>query len=110
MIREHSKQLEESNSPPAFYFFDIFVLNQHEMTKDCTEDEGRREELTSGLKKSICTCGRVLLCCSSGPSQKPGWEEPAPISRIWCTCKIEKLLLDSAARLTTSAFLPPRSV
>jgi len=30
----------------------------------------------------------MVLCCAAGPNQKPGWEEPAPLCRIWCLFEI----------------------
>ena len=37
---------------------------------------------------SLVACGSVVLCCTTGPEGKPGWEDPAPLSRIWCLFEI----------------------
>ena len=84
MLRAHDEQLEAAGEPKGSYFFDMFVLNQHLLTKDCTSDAVKQAELVAGLRNSLVACGHLLLCCSRGPSGKPGWESPAPLSRIWC--------------------------
>ena len=84
MLQAHDEQLEAAGEPKGAYFFDMFVLNQHQLTKDCTSSAAKQAELILGLQKSLVACGNLLLCCSAGPSGKPGWECPAPFARIWC--------------------------
>ena len=48
MIREHDRELVAAGGSPAAYFFDLFILNQHQLTKDCTSDEEMREQLIEG--------------------------------------------------------------
>ena len=48
----------------------------------------KREQLITGLRNSLKSSGRLLLCCSVGPSGRPGWEYPAPFERIWCLFEI----------------------
>ena len=40
------------------------------------------------LVDSLIACGRIVLCCTTGPSGLPGWEKPAPLYRIWCLFEI----------------------
>ena len=92
MLQAHDEQLEAAGEPKGAYFFDMFVLNQHQLTKDCTSSAAKQAELILGLQKSLVACGNLLLCCSAGPSGKPGWECPAPFARIWCASGGGRLL------------------
>ena len=53
-----------------YYWFDIFVLNQHS-----TDEIGG--ELLGNLRRSIETPGKLLLLLDS-------WRDPAPLARCWC--------------------------
>jgi hypothetical protein len=71
--------------PPAYYFVDVFVLNQAISIETRSHNllqvmVGQRiRELRDTLLKSQ-SC---LLCCSPGPTGDPGWVKAAPLSRIW---------------------------
>ena len=84
IVRAHQEQRAREGLLPAFYFFDIFVLNQHTLTMDCTVSDDGFELLMESLKLSLMACGNVLLACSKGAGDAPGWSEPASLSRIWC--------------------------
>ena len=66
----------------------MFILNQHELTKNCTSDEEKRTQLIDGLRLSLRACGNLLLCCMPGPTGVPGWERPAPFARVWCLFEV----------------------
>ena len=59
---------------------DIFVLNQHQLTMNCTATDEGFQLLIDSLKLSLEACGRVLLACGKGSGDAPGWAEPAPVS------------------------------
>ena len=88
MIHAHEKRRKAVGEPPAYYFFDIFVLNQWQLFRGCTSDEAKREQLVISLRQSLIACGRVLLCCAGGPSGLPGWESPAVLRRVWCLFEV----------------------
>ena len=89
MLRAHDEQLTATGEPPGAYFLDLFVLNQWQMTKGCTSDEQKRDQLVDGLRESLICCGELVLCCSAGLTGKTGWEYPAPIERIWCAPRMQ---------------------
>ena len=88
MVREHDRERVAAGHPPAYYFVDMFVLNQHQLTKNCTSDVDKRRQLVDGLRFSLQACGTLLLCCTAGPTGI-GWESPAPFSRVWCLFEID---------------------
>jgi hypothetical protein len=89
MIREHEARRKAAGEPPAFYFFDIFCLNQHQLFKDCTSDEAARLQLVTSLRNCLIACGNLLLCCGPGSCDNAeGWESPAVLTRIWCLFEV----------------------
>ena len=85
MVLAHDSERTAAGEPHAAYFLDMFVLNQHQMTKDCTTDEDKHAQLVDSLRFSLRACGTLLLCCTSGPSGDAGWERPAPNERVRAT-------------------------
>lgn len=83
MIREHEARRKAVGERPAYYFVDVFVLNQHQLFKNCTSDVTKREMLVTSLKNCLVACGHTLLCCSAGHDGHSGWESPAVLGRIW---------------------------
>ena len=83
MLRLHSAKLKAAGEPPAFYFFDAFSINQHTFFLGSTNDEETQAKLINGLRDSILKSGQVVLLCTQGPTDKPGWEAPAPLHRTW---------------------------
>jgi hypothetical protein len=61
-------------STPRYYWFDIFVMNQH----STTEIGG---DLLQNLRQSIEAPGKLLLLVDS-------WRDPAPLARCWCLFEI----------------------
>ena len=64
------------------------MLNQHQLSTNCTVDEFKQKQLIDALKFSVRACGSMLLCCTAGPTGAPGWESPAPFSRVWCLFEV----------------------
>ena len=87
MIRAHDDARVAAGAARGAYFFDMFVLNQHQLTKNCTTDLEKREQLIQGLRRSLLACGTLLLCCTAGP-EGVGWEQPAPLGRVWCLFEV----------------------
>ena len=96
MVLAHDSERTAAGEPHAAYFLDMFVLNQHQMTKDCTTDEDKRAQLVDSLRFSLRACGTLLLCCTSGPSGDAGWERPAPIERVWCLFEVYVAITEDA--------------
>ena len=88
MLRAHAAKLESAGEPPVFYFFDAFAINQHSFFLGSTDDEETQRCLIEGLRSSILKCGQIVLLCTRGPTGKPGWEQPAPLGRVWCLFEV----------------------
>ena len=61
-------------STPRYYWFDIFVMNQHSTTEI-------GENLLQNLHRSIEAPGKLLLLVDS-------WRDPVPLARCWCLFEI----------------------
>jgi len=61
-------------STPRYYWFDIFVMNQHSTTEI-------GDDLLQNLRRSIEAPGKLLLLVDS-------WRDPAPLARCWCLFEI----------------------
>ena len=93
IVREHDNERAAAGRPGAVYFLDQFVLNQWQLTKDCTTDDEKREQLVNGLRNSLRACGSLLLCSTAGP-EGVGWECPAPFGRVWCLFEIHVAVME----------------
>ena len=98
IVREHENALKAAGEPPAAYFLDMLLLNQHRLKREF-EDESKREKLTDALRDCLKACGRVVLCCAAGPSGV-GWESPAPLGRIWCLYEIYVAITEDDVQIT----------
>ncbi|MDB3902371.1 hypothetical protein N9362_00275, partial [bacterium] len=65
-----------------FYWFDIFVMNQHS-----SEEVGR--DLQANLRKAVSSSGKLLLALDS-------WSHPLPLMRVWCLLEIFTALQEGA--------------
>ena len=106
MIRLHSMKLKlEGITETPYYFIDAFTVNQHLVSLGSTSDTKTYENLVSGLKKSLLSCGTLVLCCAEGGDGMPGWEYPAPIGRIWCLFELYQAI---EAKVKVDVQLAPR--
>jgi len=106
MIRLHSMKLKlEGITETPYYFIDAFTVNQHSVSLGSTSDTKTYENLVSGLKKSLLSCGTLVLCCAEGGDGMPGWEYPAPIGRIWCLFELYQAI---EAKVKVDVQLAPR--
>ena len=88
---EAQQQLRDTCSPGGppqpqkqaiFYWFDIFVMNQHN-----SEEVGR--DLQANLRKAVSSSGKLLLALDS-------WSHPLPLMRVWCLLEIFTALQEGA--------------
>lgn len=84
MIGKNEATRKAMGEAPAFYFFDVFVLNQNEVAnRSVNLHQVFAGQLIRELRDSILASRSVLVCCSAGPTRDPGWIKAAPLSRIW---------------------------
>ena len=73
-ILENFEERLPVQSTPRYYWFDIFVMNQHSTTEI-------GDDLLQNLRRSIEAPGKLLLLVDS-------WRDPAPLARCWCLFEI----------------------
>ena len=84
MIGKNEATRKAMGQPPAFYFVDLFVLDQVALSNvSANLHQVIVGQLVRELRDTILTSSSMLLCCSSGPTGDPGWVKAAPLSRIW---------------------------
>lgn len=84
MIGKNEKARKAAGQPPAYYFVDVFALNQ--VASDNQTPNMAQVNvglLVRDLRDTLLACGKMLLCCSAGPDGEPGWVKAAPLGRIW---------------------------
>ena len=70
VVRTHHKK-----NPSAYFWFDIFVMNQH------SDDLKSSEWLRNTFNTTIVNTGTVLVCMSP-------WNDPVVLQRAWCLWEI----------------------
>ena len=84
MIGKYEATRKAMCQPPAFYFIDVFVLNQVAIANRSNNlHQVIVGQLVRELRDTLLKSQSMLLCCSSGPTGEPGWIKAAPLSRIW---------------------------
>jgi hypothetical protein len=84
MIGKNETRRKAMGQPPAFYFIDVFVLNQIAIAnRSHNMHQVIVGQLVRELRDTLLSSLSMLLCCSSGPTGDPGWIKAAPLSRIW---------------------------
>ena len=84
MIGKNEATRKAMGQPPAFYFIDVFVLNQVAIANRSNNlHQVIVGQLVRELRDTLLKSQSMLLCCSSGPTDDPGWVKAAPLSRIW---------------------------
>ena len=73
IIEAFEEQAGFSASEPRYYWFDVFVMNQH------SADE--LGHLLGNLQESVSAPGKLLLVVDS-------WREPAALTRAWCLLEL----------------------
>ena len=84
MIGKNEATRKAMGHPPAYYFIDVFVLNQVAISSRSNNlHQVIVGQLVRELRDTLLKSQSMLLCCSSGPTGDPGWVKAAPLSRIW---------------------------
>ena len=84
MIGKNEATRKAIGLSPAFYFIDVFVLNQVAIAnRSHNMHQVIFGQLIRELRDTVLNSQSMLLCCSSGPTGDPGWVKAAPLSRIW---------------------------
>ena len=84
MIGKNETTRKAMGQPPAYYFIDVFVLNQVAIAnRSHNLHQVMVGQLIRELRDTLLASQSMLLCCSSGPTGDPGWVKAAPLSRIW---------------------------
>ena len=84
MIGKNEATRKAMGQPPAYYFVDVFVLNQVAIAnRSANLHQVMVGQLVRELRDTLHKSHSMLLCCSTGPTGDPGWVKAAPLSRIW---------------------------
>lgn len=70
---------QEEVTEGAFFFLDIFSMNQHTLVDKCTQDVCDR--LLEDLKMAVSFPGRMVMVLEP-------WSQPKPLSRCWCLYEV----------------------
>eukprot|EP00937_MAST-01D_sp_MAST-1D-sp2_P006333 g6333.t1 len=73
-ILEAFEEALPADAKRVYYWFDIFVMNQHSKVQ-------LGPQLTNNLQSAVSGAGKLLMALDS-------WSAPSPLSRAWCLLEI----------------------
>ena len=93
-VRDHPAE------EPPYYWVDIFAINQHSGTDECTDDMPDWDHMAPdrGFQRVIQSTGTVLALQDS-------WVDPRVVHRVWCLYEMTTALAldNSPSRVPTCA-------